>query len=93
MGPESVVIAGANPGWWAGLGIGFSVVAVVVVLVGLILMYASRIVGQARDGIGRMAEARDTTMSIWGLQEVNANATKIWQATQSATEVLKEKVR
>jgi hypothetical protein len=80
-------------GWYTGLIIGFVIVAVVVVLVGAILMYASRIADQAKDGIGRMDEARATTLPVWEIQDLNESATGIWQAAESARELLKEKIR
>lgn len=80
-------------GWYTGLIIGFVIVAVVVVLVGTILMYASRIADQAKDGIGRMDEARATTAPVWEIQDLNESATGIWRAAQSAREILGEKIR
>lgn len=80
-------------GWYRGLIIGFAVVAIVVVLVGAILMYASRIAEQAKDGIGRMDEARATTLPIWELQHMNVAATGIWKAIESARGVLGERIR
>jgi len=80
-------------GWYAGLIIGFVVVAVVVVLVGAILMYASRIADQAKDGIGRMDEARATTLPVWELQTLNTTATGIWKAVESANGILRERIR
>lgn len=80
-------------GWYRGLFIGFAVVAVVVVLVGLILMYAQRISEQAKDGIGRMDEARANTLPIWELQHLNVSATGIWKAVESARGVLVERIR
>ncbi len=81
------------PGWWSGLIIGFVVVVVVVILVGTILMYASRIADQAKEGIARMDEARATTLPIWELQDLNVAATGIWKAVESTRPVLEEKIR
>lgn len=80
-------------GWWTGLIIGFVVVWVVVILVGTILMYASRIADQAKEGIARMDEARATTLPIWELQDLNVAATGIWKAVESTRPVLEEKIR
>ncbi len=80
-------------GWWTGLIIGFVVVWVVVILVGTILMYASRIADQAKEGIARMDEARATTLPIWELQDLNVSATGIWKAVESTRPVLEEKIR
>lgn len=75
-------------GWYAGLGIGFAIVAVVVVFVAIILTLAARIGEQARTGIERMDEARVTTLPVWEIQKLNASATGIWRAAESAREVL-----
>ncbi len=80
-------------GWYIGLITGFAIVVVVVILVGTILMYASRIADQAKDGIGRMDEARATTLPIWELQDLNVSATGIWKAVESTRPVLEEKIR
>ncbi len=90
---QQVVQRESFSGWYTGLIIGFVIVAVVVVLVGAILMYASRIADQAKDGIGRMDEARATTLPVWELQDLNESATGIWRAAESAREILKEKIR
>ncbi len=82
----------SHTGWWVGLVLGFVIVSVVVVLVALILMYAARIVDQAVDGIGRMGDARDTTFPVWQIQDLNENATGIWQASEVAGAILREKM-
>jgi len=81
----------SNSGWFIGLGIGFAIVAVVVVLVAVILTYAARIGDQARDGIGRMDEARESTLPIWNLQHMNSSITGIWRSAESARHILEEK--
>ena len=45
-------------GWYISIGIGFLIVTVVVILVGMILSQAARIGHQALDGIELMDEAR-----------------------------------
>lgn len=75
-------------GWYVGLGIGFVVVAAVVVLVATILTQASRIGSQARDGIERMDEARAATLPVWEIQKINSSTTAIWRAAESARKVL-----
>ena len=90
---QSVLAADSHTGWYAGLGIGFAIVAVVVVLVAMILMYAARIVDQARDGIERMDGARESTLPVWELQHVNTSITRIWRAAEAARGVLEEKLR
>ncbi len=75
-------------GWYVGLGIGFVIVAAVVVLVATILTLASRIGSQARTGIERMDVARDTTLPVWEIQKLNSSATAIWRAAESARKAL-----
>ncbi len=75
-------------GWYVGLGIGFVVVAAVVVLVATILTQASRIGSQARGGIERMDEARAATLPVWEIQKINSSTTAIWRAAESARKVL-----
>ncbi len=75
-------------GWYVGLGIGFTIVVAVVVLVALILTLASRIGSQARFGIEAMDEARQTTLSVWGIQKINSSTTAIWRAAESARRLL-----
>ncbi|MGI8622769.1 MAG: hypothetical protein ACR2NB_04605 [Solirubrobacteraceae bacterium] len=78
----------SHTGWFVGLGIGFGIVAVVVVLVAAILTYAARIGDQARDGIERMDDARASTLPIWNLQQLNSSATGIWRSAESVRHIL-----
>ncbi len=75
-------------GWYVGLGIGFLIVSVVVVLVALILSLAKRIGIQAKEGIDLMDEARETTLPVWEIQKINGSATAIWRAAESARRLL-----
>jgi len=75
-------------GWYVGLGIGFAIVAAVVVLVATILTLASRIGSQARTGIERMDQARATTLPVWEIQKINSSTTAIWKAAESARRLL-----
>jgi hypothetical protein len=77
-----------HAGWYIGLGIGFLIVAVVVVLVATILTLASRIGSQARTGIEAMDEARGATLPVWEIQKINSSATAIWRAAESARKLL-----
>lgn len=77
-----------HSGWYIGLGIGFLIVAVVVVLVATILTYAARIRDQARTAIGAMDEARETTLPIWDLQQLNGSVTGIWRSAESVRHAL-----
>jgi hypothetical protein len=75
-------------GWYVGLGVGFLIVVVVVILVGMILAQASRIGHQALDGIELMDEARDASLPVWDLQQINVSATGIWKAAENARKTL-----
>ena len=87
-----MLIAAANneayTGWYVGLGIGFLIVVVVVILVGMILSQASRIGHQALDGIELMDEARDASLPVWDLQLVNVSITSIWRSAENARQLL-----
>ena len=80
----------AYTGWYVGLGIGFLIVVVVVILVGMILSQASRIGHQALDGIELMDEARDASLPVWDLQLVNVSVTTIWRSAEKARTLVTE---
>ncbi len=82
-----------HTGWYVGIGVGFLVVVVVVILVAMILMQASRIGGQALEGIERMDEARESTLAVWEVQKINVSATSIWKSAESARKTLTEGAR
>ena len=75
-------------GWYIGLTIGFIIVTVVVILVGMILMQASRIGHQALDGIDLMDEAREASLPVWDLQLINVSATSIWKTAERTRKTL-----
>lgn len=75
-------------GWYIGLGIGFLIVTVVVILVGMILSQAARIGHQALDGIELMDEARDASLPVWDLQLVNVSITTMWRSAEKARTLL-----
>ncbi len=77
-----------HTGWYIGLGIGFLVVSVVVVVVATILTLASRIGSQARMGIEAMDEAREATLPVWEIQKINSSATAIWRTAERARKLL-----
>ena len=80
-------------GWYVGLGIGFLIVVVVVILVATILSQASRIGHQALDGIAEMDQAREGSLSIWDLQEINQSASGLWRAAEAARQIMTERTR
>jgi hypothetical protein len=81
-------LVGSTTGWYIGLGIGFAVVVVVVIFVALILMYAHRIADQAATGIPAMDRARENTLGVWKIQDINRSTTGIWRAAETARKVL-----
>ena len=61
---------------------------VVVILVAMILVQASRIGHQALDGIELMDEARESSLSVWDLQLMNTSVSSIWKSMESARHAL-----
>ncbi len=86
--PDDLTKSADYTGWYIGLGIGFAVVVIVVVLVATILTLASRIGAQARAGIEKMDEARESTLAVWEIQKLNSSATAIWKAAERARLIL-----
>ena len=83
-----MVLAAGLTGWWVGITLGFTIVAVIVVLVAMILTYAARISDQAQDGIRLMDSARANTDPVWRIQEINASSTNIWRSAEKARDLL-----
>jgi len=83
-----VTLAAGLTGWWVGITLGFTIVAVIVVLVAMILTYAARISDQAQDGIKLMDEARTNTNAVWRIQDINASSTNIWRSAEKARDLL-----
>ncbi len=84
----AALVLASNTGWQIGLAIGFAIVVVVVIFVGLILMYAHRIADQASAGIGPMDSVRANTQGVWKLQDINRATTGIWRSAETARKVL-----
>jgi hypothetical protein len=84
------VLASAN-GWWAGIIIGITIVAVVVFLVMTIIIQAHKIAGQAATGSRGMLDAYANTMAVWELRDINRSTTNIWRAAEDARKVLEGK--
>ena len=60
----------------------------VVILVAMILIQASRIGHQALDGIELMDEARESSLAVWDLQLMNVSVSSIWKSAESARQAL-----
>lgn len=77
-GPEATLTLALNEfgepglgGWWAGLIIGFVIVAAIVVVVGAILMLASQIRDEAVQAVGLLEVTRDATQPLHELRRTN----------------------
>jgi len=84
------VLASVN-GWWTGIIIGVTIVAIVVFLVMTIIVQAHKIAGQAVRGSRGMLDAYANTMAVWELRDINRSTTAIWRAAESARNVLEGK--
>ena len=60
----------------------------VVILVAMILVQASRIGHQALDGIELMDEARESSLAVWDLQLMNVAVSSIWRSAETARQAL-----
>lgn len=75
-------------GWWLGLGLGFALVWVVVILVSAILSRASRIAKQAQDILIGLDRGRVQTLPLWDIDAVNTSAKAILDRATEAREAL-----
>ncbi|HVM00977.1 MAG TPA: hypothetical protein VM324_16930 [Egibacteraceae bacterium] len=75
-------------GWWLGLGIGFAIVWVVVIVVSAILSRAARIAKQAQEILVGLDQGRQTTLPLWDIDSVNATAKAILERATEAREAL-----
>lgn len=78
-------------GWWTGIIIGVTIVAVVVFLVMTIIIQAHKIAQQAAAGSRGMLDAYANTMAVWDLRDINRSTTEIWRAAESARMTLEGK--
>jgi len=78
-------------GWYIGILIGVTIVAVVVFCVMTIITQAHKIAGQASLGSRGMLDAYANTMAVWKLRDVNRSATGIWRSAETARKVLEGK--
>lgn len=78
-------------GWWTGIIIGVTIVAVVVFLVMTIIIQAHKIAQQASAGSRGMLDAYANTMAVWDLRDINRSTTEIWRAAESARKILEGK--
>ncbi len=74
--------------WVVGWSIGAVVVALVVLLLGLMILGASRAAAKAEDILAALEQARDNTAGIWQLAETNRVAMRITDAATATREAL-----
>lgn len=75
-------------GWWVGYAIAGAVVLVVVVVVGTILLLASRIRDQARTISTVLEGIRANTDAMWELQQTNIRLSNVVDgARRAGTEI------
>lgn len=75
-------------GWVLGWSIGAVVVALVVVLLGLMILGASRAAGKAEDILAALEQARKNTAGLWLVTETNRVAMRIVDAAAATRESL-----
>jgi len=78
-------------GWYIGILIGVTIVAVVVFCVMTIITQAHKIAGQASLGSRGMLDAYANTMAVWKLRDINRSTTGIWRSAETARKVLEGK--
>jgi len=80
-----MLLAGsANSDWYLGLTLGFIIVTVVVIVVAVILSYASRISDQTRLANEGLEEVRTGTAPLWEVRKTNASGVAILEAARTA---------
>ncbi len=79
-----------NPhvGWWAGLVIGFAVVVLVVLLVAIILTFASRIGERTQDALEAFDSARAGTTPLSRFGDTRAAAQDVLTAVRAARDAI-----
>ncbi len=83
-----MIIAASYAGWWVGLVLGFLVVAVVVVIVGVVLTLASRIADEARVATAALPVVRDQTQTLQDVGQINDSAISILRSARAARKAL-----
>jgi large-conductance mechanosensitive channel len=78
-------------GWWIGIIIGVTIVAVVVFLVMTIITQAHKIASQAETGSRGVLDAYANTMAVWELRDINRSTSNIWRAAEDARKLLEGK--
>ena len=88
-----MLLAGSvNSDWYLGLTIGFVLVTVVVLVVAVILSYASRIAEQAWVANEGLKDVRERTRPLAAVRQTNASGLAILAAAKRAREVVVAKV-
>ena len=88
-----MLLAGSvNSDWYLGLTIGFVLVTVVVIVVAVILSYASRIAEQAWVANEGLEDVRERTKPLAAVRQTNASGLAILAAAKTAREAVVAKV-
>lgn len=74
--------------WFIGLGTGFAVVLVVVIIVASILTSAARISSQAQEAIEVLEAGQANTMPLWDVAKINQSVNRVLEAAQTARKAL-----
>ena len=69
--------------WYISLGLGAVVVVVAVIIVGMILILANRIAGQAETAEGAAATLRSQTDGLSGVSKINDSGVRILHAARA----------
>ncbi len=83
-----LTIASQNTDYFIGLGLGFVAVVVVVALVAQLLMFSSRIAGQAQIAAEALDVVRETTEVLPESKVTNEHALAILKGAETARGVL-----
>ncbi len=78
-----MLIGADTTSWYIGLGLGAIVVVVAVILVGTILILASRIAGQAETAEEAVGEVRSQTDELGGVARINDSGVRILHAARA----------
>jgi hypothetical protein len=78
-----MLIGADTTSWYIGLGLGAIVVVVAVIIVGTILMLATRIAGQAETANEAVETLRSQTDGLNGIGKVNDSGVRILHAARA----------
>jgi len=80
-------VIGASTGWWIGLVLGITVIAVAAVIVITIVMLARRIAVQARGAVDGVEAVRSQTDELAGIARINDSGVRILHSARALRKV------